>query len=190
MKLVLALALLLPGLSLAQSIAQPTGVSVTQVSPTSAKVCWAQPAVPAIGVNVFTATTDAALTAIDKAQPNTQMIGGGSVAAVLTGCYTAINLPTGLNVFDVNFWNCAATCNVSPQSAHVSITLSAAVCPVAPACPVLPPPAPPAPPTIVPPTYTVEWSCAAGSALPTITQLPITGGIAFQIVASCLPPAQ
>jgi hypothetical protein len=126
--LLLTLALLAPGLSFSQAIPAPTGVTATQVTPTSAKVCWAIPSNAASlwGVNVFTATTDAALTAIDKANTNKAMIGGGTIGAVTLGCYTAINLPTGLNVFDVNFWACTANpCPISPPSAHASVTLSA-----------------------------------------------------------------
>jgi len=132
MKLLAVLALVLPGVSFGQAIPAPTGVTATQLTPTSAKVCWSIPANAASlgGVNVFTATTDAALTAIDKANTNKAMIGGGTIGAVTLGCYTAINLPTGLNVFDVNFWACTANpCPISPPSAHAAVTLSATVTP-------------------------------------------------------------
>jgi hypothetical protein len=163
-KVIIWLALLAPGISFSQAIPAPTGVSATQVTPTSAKVCWTIPANAASlgGVNVFTATTDAALTAIDTANTNKAMIGGGTIGAVTLGCYTAVNLPTGLNVFDVNFWACTANpCPISPPSAHAAVTLSATP-PVVSTPPCYPPNAYDFTVTLSPPSL-FDWVASTGN---------------------------
>lgn len=76
------------------------------------------------GYNLYSAATDAALTAL----PNT--IAGGkalSVGNVLTYTYKAV--PPGTYVYAVTAWYCDATkaCAESVQSMHVSTTVSAAV---------------------------------------------------------------
>lgn len=84
------------------------------------------------GYNLYSAATDAALTAL----PNT--LNGGkalSVGNVLT--YTIKAVPPGTYVYTVTAWYCATAtnCTESAQGPHVSTTISAPVLTPTPAAP-------------------------------------------------------
>jgi hypothetical protein len=109
-----------------------TALAVPPVMAADVTVSWAAPSAntdgstPAKlgGYNLYSAPTDAALSAL----PNS--IAGGrplSVGNVLT--YTYRNVIPGTYVYAVTAWYCPASgaCTESAQSAHVSTTVSPAV---------------------------------------------------------------
>jgi len=108
-------------LLLAIPAAQAADVTLTWSAPTANT----DGSVPALvgGYNLYSASSDAALTAL----PNT--IAGGkalSVGKVLT--YTYHNVPPGTHVYAVTAWYCptGSTCVESAQSSHVTTTVSPA----------------------------------------------------------------
>lgn len=102
-------------------LAHASDVTLTWTAPTTN----ADGSTPALigGYNIYSASTDAALTAL----PNT--LNGGktnSVGNVLT--YTYHNVPPGNYVYALTTWYCPAGgvgCTESAQSAHVSTIVSA-----------------------------------------------------------------
>lgn len=96
-----------------------TDVTLTWVAPTAN----ADGSTPALvgGYNIYSAATDAALTAL----PDTQHGGkANSVGKVLT--YTYKSVAPGTYYYAITTWYCAdsTNCAESAQSAHVSVTVS------------------------------------------------------------------
>lgn len=154
------LALLLPGLSLAQYL---PGVKVATLNGTTVSYV-----APAATTSVMQCTNGT----LSCWPPN-------NVASAVLG-----TLPQTGYVFAIV--PPAASAQWTLISAiTAAVTPTCPTTPVAPVCPVVPAPTP----VVTPAAYTVQWSCAAGSAAPTITSTPIPGGIAFVITGSCQPAA-
>jgi hypothetical protein len=120
------------------------------------------------GCNIYVGASATAVTAL-KAN-NTPSFGGN----VCLQSLTTFTMPANAGNFAaMDEWQCSTAPGNCSVSALGSIVQATGATP---------------PPIVIAPTYTVQWNCAAGSLTPKITQIPIPGGIAFQIVGTCLPP--
>jgi hypothetical protein len=117
-KLLTIIALLLPGLSLAQTATTAT-VTLT----------WTASSGSVSGYNIYEAATQGALTALPNTlNGGTPLIGGSTLGAPTDLTYTFTNVTPGTYWYAVTAWYCPSTgaCLESGQSAAVDVVISAA----------------------------------------------------------------